>query len=215
MYRCEPGLFDWKNYWLSQQENFVWDWRQELELYTCSTLFRVLNSQKVKKSFYDADSVRDGECILYCPDICVFVADSQSFRVISEKERYYVDTISCVSPQMHLHESFETLITKLKKCIRRVFVAAAVHGVKALVLGAFGCEKAQNPPEIVARAFREVMKDYLYYFQYIEFAIDCGNGSSTNYDVFFNEFSSYMQRELDPPGDFDNEFSDLQYYVDI
>lgn len=40
-------------------------------------------------------------------------------------------------------------------------------------MGAFGCGAFCNPPEVVAEAFAETIKEFLYDFETIEFAVYC------------------------------------------
>ena len=42
-----------------------------------------------------------------------------------------------------------------------------------LILGAFGCGAFQNPPEVVARAYKEVLAEFEYDFDTVEFAVYC------------------------------------------
>ena len=76
--------------------------------------------------------------------------------------------------------------------IRKCFLGIA-HGqwfdecflMTLATVGAFGCGAFKNPPEVVAEAYNEVIRDYLYDFETIEFAIVCSDGKpSWNYEVF-------------------------------
>ena len=59
-----------------------------------------------------------------------------------------------------------------------------------LILGAFGCGAFQNPPEVVARAYKEVLAEFEYDFDTVEFAVygpkrdQTVNPSGNNYAVF-------------------------------
>lgn len=46
-----------------------------------------------------------------------------------------------------------------------------LNGCDTVILGAFGCGRAKNPPREVATAARNVIGDYLHAFKTIEFAI--------------------------------------------
>ena len=52
-----------------------------------------------------------------------------------------------------------------------------------LILGAFGCGAFRNNPEIVAKAYKDVLQDYMYCFKVIDFAIIDGKYSN-NYEIF-------------------------------
>ena len=60
-----------------------------------------------------------------------------------------------------------------KKRLTRILDVAALNGNEVVILGAFGCGAFQNKPEVVARAAKEAMADYLHAFKTIEFAVYC------------------------------------------
>ena len=51
-------------------------------------------------------------------------------------------------------------------------------------LGAFGCGAFANPPEIVAKVFKEALVEYEQYFDTVEFAAYCAEEETRNYKVF-------------------------------
>ena len=68
--------------------------------------------------------------------------------------------------------------------IKRIFEVAAENKNEVLILGAFGCGAFRNPPEIVARAFKKVMQDYLHCFDCFEFAVYHTEREIANYEAF-------------------------------
>lgn len=70
--------------------------------------------------------------------------------------------------------------------IKRIFLVAAGKN-EVLILGTFGCGAFKNPPEIVARAFKKVMQDYLHCFDCIEFAVYHTKREIANYEAFFKD----------------------------
>lgn len=74
------------------------------------------------------------------------------------------------------------------KRIEKLFRDAAANKAEVLILGAFGCGAFCNPPEIVAKAFREVQKKYESYFEVIEYAIFCAGYETKNYKAFSKAF---------------------------
>lgn len=74
------------------------------------------------------------------------------------------------------------------KRIEKLFRVAAANKAEVLILGAFGCGAFCNPPEIVAKAFREVQKKYESYFEVIEYAIFCAGYETKNYKAFSKAF---------------------------
>ena len=78
--------------------------------------------------------------------------------------------------------------TELKKLltarVRRIFEIAVANSNEVLILGAFGCGAFRNPPQIVAKVFNAVMKDYLYYFDTVEYAVYHTEREVANYEAF-------------------------------
>ena len=67
----------------------------------------------------------------------------------------------------------DSFIEPTKRKIRTIFNIALVHDHENLVLGAFGCGAFKNPPNHIARLFKEVLEEPLYknQFSHIIFAI--------------------------------------------
>ena len=74
--------------------------------------------------------------------------------------------------------------------LRRILDIAILNKVENIVLGAFGCGAFMNNPKIVAAASAEVIKDYLFAFKTIEFAVFCRPGFEQNYREFRNYLGS-------------------------
>ena len=58
-----------------------------------------------------------------------------------------------------------------------------------MVLGAFGCGAFRNPPEVVAKLFKEAVDDFGLLFETIEFAVYHTPRETNNYDSFVNAFN--------------------------
>ena len=67
---------------------------------------------------------------------------------------------------------------------RHMLSVAAACGAEILVLGAFGCGAFRNDPEIVARAWREILPEFEGQFRKVEFAVYTTPRSRANYDAF-------------------------------
>ena len=78
-----------------------------------------------------------------------------------------------------------------KKRLTRILDVAALNGAEVVILGAFGCGAYQNKPEVVARAAKEVIVDYLHAFKTIEFAVYCPPRDDTNFKVFKRVLGTY------------------------
>ena len=83
-----------------------------------------------------------------------------------------------------LHLSDEELLALHKKRGRRILAAAAANEADVLVLGAFGCGAFRNPPEIVAKAYRELLPEFDGCFERVEFAVYCTPQARGNYEAF-------------------------------
>lgn len=75
-------------------------------------------------------------------------------------------------------------LTRNLQRLRRILDVAVREGNEVVILGAFGCGAFCNSPEVVAQAARNVVKEYLYAFKAIEFAVYCRPGDELNYRVF-------------------------------
>ena len=85
------------------------------------------------------------------------------------------------------------LLALHEKRLRRILNVAAVEGVETIVLGAFGCGAFRNNPEVVALANKNIIKEYLYTFKNIEYAVYCGRGDDRNYRIFERVLRAYIK----------------------
>ncbi len=156
---------------------------QEECLCRCSTLYFVISEENTVKNFHhkhnsmimrgQMDLTYNDDCI-FSPDIVVFKSDDGAYKYLSEDKQYKVDVITCAAPNLN---RLYTGITESKlrdiheKRARRILDVAKSENEEVLVLGAFGCGAFRNLPEIVAEVWAKVLKDYLYDFKTIEFAV--------------------------------------------
>ena len=68
----------------------------------------------------------------------------------------------------------------------------ASNGNEVLILGAFGCGAFCNPPEVVAKVFHDVMKDWLNRFEIIEYAVYHRPDETANYNEFARAMKEYI-----------------------
>lgn len=135
--------------------------------------------------------------------VIVFKSDLSFPERMEEKDWYQVDVLTCAAPNLRNAPSnfmnpcagdepadiAEDALYKLHlKRIEKLFRVAAANKAEVLILGAFGCGAFCNPPEIVAKAFREVQKKYESYFEVIEYAIFCAGYETKNYKAFSKAF---------------------------
>lgn len=178
---------------------------QEEDLCRCSTLYHCLAQNSVFNEFYtpnreavDRTSLHTDD-IVYSPDI-IICKDDNTYARLDPKDFIKVDVLSCAAPNLREHTSNQynpgekppvvisdqDLLELHKNRARNIFEVAKAHSVDILVLGAFGCGAFRNSPQIVAKAYKDVLQEYAKDFTEIEFAIFC-KGSKDNFEVFSKE----------------------------
>lgn len=77
--------------------------------------------------------------------------------------------------------------------IKNILEAAIDHDVEALVLGAFGCGAFNNPPDVVAKAFQELLLEerYLHAFSRVAFAVKRTGWYCKNIEAFEMAFGVF------------------------
>ena len=188
---------------------------QEESLCRCSTLYPCLDIDKMWQEFYTphrkaGNPLYNDDC-LYTPGVIVFKSDSSFPERMDEKDWYQVDVLTCAAPNLrNVPGNFmnpcagnepadiaeDALYELHLKRIEKLFRVAAVNKAEVLILGAFGCGAFCNPPEIVAKAFREVQKKYESYFEVIEYAVFCGGYETKNYKAFCKVFDVEKKYDL-------------------
>lgn len=188
---------------------------QEECLCRCSTLYPCLNIEEIWKKFYGphraaGNPLYNDDC-LYTPGVVVFKSDVSFPERMEEQDWYQVDVLTCAAPNlreamvefvnsdtMKKSGKFENgrLYQLFSQRIERIFRIAAVNGAEILVLGAFGCGAFCNPPETVARVFRDVQKKYDPYFETIEYAVFCSEYDIKNYTAFYRVFKEQKKENI-------------------
>ncbi len=176
---------------------------QEECICRCTTLYPCLSTKMMWDVFYaphcqTASPLYNDDCI-YTPNICVFKSDTNFPEPLLQEKWWSVNILTCAAPNLRerpnnrmnphagdtatriTHEELEELLTTR---IRRIFEIAAANKNEILILGAFGCGAFRNPPEITAKVFNNVMKDYLCYFDTIEYAVYHTERELANYEAF-------------------------------
>lgn len=185
---------------------------QEEAICRCSTLYPCISDREIVNQFHNKhrellkigklNALYNDDCI-YTPNVTVFKTDTNVPELMSVKDWYKIDVISCAAPNLRSRPSntmnpnsgkavaieADTLLNLHIKRIKKILDIAKANLAEVVILGAFGCGAFQNPPEIVAEAMAKVIKDYLYKFKTIEFAIYCPAKNTKNYDVFYDKLS--------------------------
>lgn len=176
---------------------------QEECLCRCSGLYFCLNTPAMWDGFYkphrDAHDPIHNDDIIYTPGVTVFKTDTAVPQLLPESEWYNVDIITCAAPNLRNQPSNrynsgdrnrqvkmknKELLVLHEKKLRRILEVALSEGCETIILGAFGCGAFRNNPEVVALANRNVIKEYLYAFKNIEFAVYCPPRDDSNFKIF-------------------------------
>lgn len=152
---------------------------QEECLCRSSNLYPCLCDKRVFDEFYlyhrNLRSFFYSDRLIYTKGVTVFKDDSDVPQLMPENEWFQVDVITCSAPYIARRKYTNQAALKelFKSRIKNIFEAAVDNGAEVLVLGAFGCGAFKNPPEIVAKAFHEVIEENAYHtkFKRIVFAI--------------------------------------------
>lgn len=175
---------------------------QEETLCRCSTLYPCLKSKRPWQEFYTFHryrrDVRYTDACIYTPGVYIIKTDTDLPERLPENQWLSVDIITCAAPNLRERpynsmnpgsgnavkvsgaELLEIHRTRAEKILR----AAVANNAECLVLGAFGCGAFRNSPQIVARAYKEVLEKYRGYFEEVVFAVYCSPRDSGNYDTF-------------------------------
>lgn len=173
---------------------------QEECLCRCSNLYLTLYQEKCIREYYNVNkkymSNLGSDAIIYSHNIYVF--KDKDYNMLPVKDRFYVDVLTCAAPNLRenprnqyntdaseekLTITDEELYNIHVKRARNILNVAIKNEDDYLILGAFGCGAFRNDPEIVAKAYKDVLQDYMYCFKVIDFAIIDGKYSN-NYEIF-------------------------------
>lgn len=176
---------------------------QEECLCRCSTLYDVLNQDPLWDAYYTVnrkkhDPLYSDACI-YSPDIVICKSDEDLPKRLEPEDFVSVDVITCAAPDLREAEgkySDAELYEIFCRRIGHILHVAAANGAELLVLGAFGCGAFRNDPQLVSKAFRFVMIDYLDRFDVVEFAVFCREYETANYDAFMKNLSCFPKHGI-------------------
>ena len=175
---------------------------QEESLCRCSTLYATLNTKQMWQGYYDVNrnmhDVLHTDACIYSPGIVICKTDESIPKRMKTEDFVTVDVISCAAPNLrnepankHNPETGKPIRIEPQKLYdlhlsraKHILHIAAANDIDIIVLGAFGCGAFQNDPNIVAKAYRDALKEYAKRFDVIEFAIYCRNYETENYDEF-------------------------------
>lgn len=176
---------------------------QEESICRISTLYPNLTKFNIKMNYYWKHKMQillrnlnykyNGDCI-YTPSVTVFKTDEKRPLMLSEKDYFDLNVISCVAPNLSsFRKQIGLPIRKITNDelynihldrLTRICEVAKRENQEVLILGAFGCGEFQNKPKIVAKAMRKVILKYQFDFEVIEVAVFCNDKNTHNYNIF-------------------------------
>lgn len=153
---------------------------QEEDLCRLSSLYLVLNTDKLKAEYYIPNKAAEAEkagaldhdiTAVYLPQIRI-LKEPSAIRIPTQRHSC-IDIIVCAAPNLRnrteLDEmQLEELVYK-RAC--RIFECAIQNQCKNIVLGAHGCGAFRNPVSVVGKAYSKATKEYISYFDAVLFAI--------------------------------------------
>ena len=176
---------------------------QEESICRSSALYPSLRTDTAHEGFYgfhhDSGSgwLASDTCI-YSPDVIICKNDDDYIPARLSRENFVkIDVITCAAPHIFPNviisdgDLYAVHLSRAKNILR----VCAFNGVDILITGAFGCGAFKNPAEIVARSWREALRDYREKFDLVVFAVKSHKAykkSPNNFDVFREELSPIM-----------------------
>lgn len=175
---------------------------QEEALCRCSTLYPCLKTDDLWKKYYSMhrakNSVLYTDACIYTPGVIALKSDTAFPQTVPKNERFTVDVITCAAPNLRekpynsmnpghgeaVRVTAAQLLDIHKRRGSHILDIAAANGADAVVLGAFGCGAFRNDPNVVARAYKEILPEYKNVFDEIVFAVYCSPKDTGNFDTF-------------------------------
>jgi uncharacterized protein (TIGR02452 family) len=130
----------------------------------------------------------------YSPSVTVFRDTEANGYAFLRKPRHVAFIAASAYKDPKLKENGEELVDEVfeatKKKILAILDIALLHKHDSIVLSAFGCGAYNNPAPSMARAFKEVLKEYKDRFRVVAFAIidDHNAKGDGNFKIFQEMF---------------------------
>ena len=171
---------------------------QEESLCRSTTLYADLAAPAYRELYYkyhreQRDPLYTDACI-YSPEVMIIKTDEPIPSRLEEKDWAQVDVVSCAPPNLRAlgeyRDSIEedTLYQIHVKRARRILAVAALNDCEFFITGAFGCGPFRNPPELVARAWKEASAELKRYFDRLIFAVPANQKSRETNEAFREVF---------------------------
>lgn len=173
---------------------------QEENMCRCTNLYETLVQEKCLKDYYDFNFERGiSDCenhydepytdaLIYAEGVTIF-KDDTTYKEVLPKQ---VDVIVSPAPCGRC-DGLEDI---LRHRMEGIVMAAYVHGVTHLVLGAWGCGAFMQNPKVVAKCFADVLKKFPV-FESVIFAIrPTIVGGRMIKDKTFTAFEKQFRKQL-------------------
>lgn len=150
---------------------------QEECLCRCSDLYNILAQPYFQKHYYEYHYVHSdnffSDRLIYAPGVTFFKTDDPVPQLLENP--FLVDVITCAAPYLSGYpgKTQEELLEIYTSRIRNILEVAMANDVDDLILGAFGCGAFRNNPELMAKAFSQLLihEGYACFFEKVVFAI--------------------------------------------
>lgn len=142
--------------------------------------------------------------IIYSRNVTVFKTDDEVPQMMPQDKWFQVDVLTCSAPYIkgRRYTNKAALLDLFESRIQNILDVARDNSVDVLIFGAFGCGAFGNPPDLVAKAFYNVLEDmngmYKTFFKKIVFAIKSSVGNDLtkvcpNIAAFRRQFSEELR----------------------
>ena len=149
---------------------------QEECLCRCSDLYNALAQPYFQKHYYQyhlqSCDYFFSDRLIYSPNITVFKSDDNIPQLLDTP--FHVDVITCAAPYIATPSyDPDKLLSIYKSRIKNILEVAMAKELDCLILGAFGCGAFHNDPNLMAKAFADLLlqEHYNRYFDKVIFAI--------------------------------------------
>lgn len=172
---------------------------QEEDLCRQSSLLLSIESKNAAGYYEYNRSLRTrmgSDAIIISPEVEIFKDSNGDYL----DHTTVVSVMTCAAPIIDLDAVIDSKKYRslMYHRIEGMFICAAFHGYKHLVLGAFGCGAFHNDAAVVSDIFHDVIKSFRLkgltvddLFITIDFAVLSGKRNTYNFDQFYRNFGDY------------------------
>jgi len=163
---------------------------QEDSILRASTLYKLINTSYCLENFYSANknlvNINSTNRCVYLSNI-FFFKNGKDDIILGKNNNAYSNLILSCPPSFNNGDFSNDIQYNVIYCkLKNVFNIAVEKEEEVLILGAYGCGKANNSPSLVAKAFKRLLNEYNGYFKEIIFSIKSKNELDMNYFTFKN-----------------------------